>query len=81
MIELVKQASAANVLTGEALSFLWVMEFCQTKHRLPKIEEVKAGVEADYGQRLTTPTAARGRAKARNQIIKASLSASSQFLQ
>ena len=70
MSEAVKLAHDAKVLSGEALAFLWSVEFCEKHKRMPKIQEVRAGVGEDYGEALTRPTAGRGLYKARRQVIR-----------
>ena len=65
----VRLAHNANVLSKEALAFFWALSYCDKHNQVPSLQKVREGVEKEYGETLTRPTAGRGLCKARARAL------------
>ena len=66
----IKAAWEAGVLSKEAVGFFWAKDFIRANKRPPSIQIIRAGVEAEFGEMLTHPTAGRALYKAKRQIFR-----------
>ena len=66
----VKSAWEAGVLSKEAVGFFWARDFIRANNRPPSIHIIRAGVQAEFGELLTRPTAGRALWKAKKQVLR-----------